>query len=212
MISRIAARLGPTSSATAQNEAAAVYDRRLMTTNRVEFEQSVDGLFRGALKAHEDAALVDELRAAGLDLSRKLAPGYAAEDFYRWMQIAARHRFPGITDEEACREVGRLAVINGLRSTLLGAAVLKAMQLLGVRRSLHRIGRTFRNGNNYIEARVSELSPTAMEIQLGPIVGAASYFEGVLEEGPRQMGVKDVFVTRTRTVGEDVVYRVEWIE
>jgi uncharacterized protein (TIGR02265 family) len=183
-----------------------------MINERVEFEQSADGLFRGALQAHQDAHLVEKLRAAGLDLNRKLAPAYPAEDFYRWVRIAACHLFPGMDEEKACREVGRLAVIRGLKSTMLGRAALTAMQLLGVRRSLKRIGSTFKSGNNYVEARVTELSPTSMEIQLGPLVGPAAYFEGVLDEGPRQMGALDVRVTRARTEGEHIVWRVEWAE
>ncbi|MBX5481218.1 MAG: DUF2378 family protein [Myxococcaceae bacterium] len=123
------------------------------------------------------------------------------------MKIAARQRFPELSEEEECREVGR-----GLNSTLLGKAVLTAMQLLGVRRSLQRIGTTFRQGNNYIQATVKVLAPTSIEVELGPLVGPSAYFEGVLEEGPRQMGAKTMQVTRTRTTGEHITWRVDWTE
>lgn len=183
-----------------------------MNKERVEFEQSAEGLFKGALKAHEDPALVVKLREAGLDLSKKLKPAFPAEDFYRWVKLVAAHQFPQLDEVEACREIGKAAVIRGLRSTLLGSAVLKALQLLGVRRALLKIGWTFKNGNNYIEAKVTELSPTSLDIQLGPLVGPPSYFEGILEEGPRQLGAKTVSVTQSKVEGETITFRVDWTE
>lgn len=183
-----------------------------MSHERVEFEQVADGLLKGAMEALADPQLVEKLRAAGLDLTRKLAPAFPAADFYRWLVIAARHKYPTLSEEEACREVGRLAVIRGMQATMLGSAVLKAMQLLGVRRSLKRIGWSFKNGNNYIEAKVTELSPLSMEIQLGPLVGPASYYEGVLDQGPRMMGAKTVQLTRLRTEGEHIAWQLDWTE
>lgn len=183
-----------------------------MQAERVEFEQVADGLLKGALEVHLDPQLTEKLRAAGLDLSKKFAPAYPAAQFYPWLIIAARHRFPKLSEEEACREVGRLAVIVGMKSTFLGRAALTAMQLLGVRRSLKRIGSSFKHGNNYIEAKVVELGLTSMEVQLGPLVGPASYYEGVLEEGPKQMGARSVQVTRVRTEGEHIAWRVDWTE
>ncbi|MFZ5439319.1 MAG: DUF2378 family protein [Myxococcota bacterium] len=183
-----------------------------MTHERVEFEQVAEGLLKGALEAHLDPQLVERLRAAGLDLTRKLAPAYPAAQFYKWLLIVSRHRFPGMSDEEASREVGRLAVMRGMQSTLIGRAALTAMQLLGVRRSLKRLGSSFKHGNNYIEAKVTELGPTSMEIQLGPLVGPPGYYEGVLEEGPRQVGARTVQLTRLRVDGEHLVWRVDWTE
>lgn len=183
-----------------------------MSNERVEFEQTADGLFRGALQAREDSALVEKLRAAGLDVQKKLAPAYPAADFYRWVRIAATHRFPALSEDDACREVGKLAVTRGLQATLIGVALLKGMQLLGVRRSLSRIGRAFRNGNNYIEATVNEVGPTRVEIRIGPVVGPPGYYEGVLEQGPLLIGAKDVQVERVRTEGEHIVWHVEWTE
>jgi len=178
----------------------------------VEFEQVADGLLKGAMEAHSDPQLVAKLRMAGLDLGRKLAPAFPAADFYRWLVIAARHKYPKLSEVEACREVGRLAVIRGMKSTLLGAAALKAMQMLGVRRSLKRIGTSFKHGNNYSEAKVTELGPTSMEIQLGPLVGPASYYEGVLHEGVRILGGKDGQVTFVRSEGEHIAWRIDWKE
>lgn len=183
-----------------------------MQHERVEFEQTVDGLLKGAMEAHLDPKLVEKLRLAGLDFSKKLPPAVPAADFYRWVVIAGCHRFPELNEVEACREVGKLAVIRGMKSTMLGGALIKAMQLLGVRRSLKRIGVSFKNGNNYVEAKVAELGPTSMEIQLGPLVGPPSYYEGVLVEGPTLLGAKEVQLTQLRTEGEHIVWRLDWKE
>ena len=183
-----------------------------MSTDRVEFEQVADGLLKGALEAHLDAPLVEKLRAAGIDLNKKLPPAFPAADFHRWLLVIARHRFPNLSDDEAFREFGRLAVTRGMQSTFLGRAVLTALQLLGVRRSLKRLGPSFRNGNNYIEAKVAELGPMSMEIQLGPLVVLPSYYEGVLETGALLIGARTVQLTRLRTEGEHHTWRLDWTE
>lgn len=183
-----------------------------MASERIEFEQAVDGLFRGALDAYSDPALVELLRQHGLDLTQKLKPAYPAPDFYRWVRLAARHRFPDVSEAEAVRQVGKLAVRRGLQSTVIGRAVLVSLKLLGIRRSLLKIGRSFRNGNNYIEATVEELAPTSLAIRLGPLVGPKEYVEGVLEEGPLVLGAKTSRVTELRTEGEHHVFQVDWTE
>lgn len=182
-----------------------------MNEHRLEFEQSVDGLFRGALQADKDAGLCALLKRSGLDLE-KLQPAYPAADFYRWVQIAAKHRFPELDGDEACAEVGRLAVQRGLNSTFIGRALLQTMKLLGVRRSLLRIGRSFKNGNNYIEANVVERGERSLEISLEPVVGPAGYFHGVIEEGTRVLGAKDVEVVRNEGPGERITFLLEWTE
>lgn len=180
--------------------------------DRLEFEQTVDGIFRGALGAFGDPSLVEALKAAGLDLTRKLAPAYRPEDVYLWMRVAARHAFPALSEEEGCRRVGQLSVERGMRSTLHGRAVLHFLKLVGVRRSLLVLQSAFRHGNNYIEAKATDVGERAMEVHLGPLVGPVTYFEGVLEAGPKQMGAREVQVTRLRTEGEFVTFRVEWTE
>ena len=91
-------------------------------------------------------------------------------------------------------------------------AVVKALKLLGIRRSLHKIGWTFKNGNNYIGATVKELGPTALEIQLGPLVGPAGYYEGIRETGPRLLGAKTATVKEVAREGEHVTWHVAWTE
>jgi uncharacterized protein (TIGR02265 family) len=180
-------------------------------TQRLEYEQSADGLFRGALRAHEHPGARAALREAGLDLER-LAPAYPADQFYRWVGVATRQLFPELDERAGYKKAGMLAVERGLRSTLIGNAVLQVLKVIGVRRSLLRIGRTFRSGNNYIDAKVTEVGPTTLEIELGPLMGPTAYFEGVLEEGPRQLGAKTVRVGEAGRTGEHVTFRLDWTE
>lgn len=183
-----------------------------MSQERVEFEQVIDGLMTGAMEALKDPPLVEKLRAAGLDLTKKLKPAYPAFEFFGWLSIAARHRYPTLSDEAAVRELGRLAVRRGLQATFLGRAVLTAARLLGARRSLKRLGTSFKNGNNYIEAKVTELGPTSLEIQLGPLVGPRSYYEGILEECPVMFDAREIQLSLLRTEGEHLTWRLDWKE
>lgn len=180
-----------------------------MPDERFEFGQTLEGLVLAA-DAQHNAALVGALREAGLDLSAKLKPAYPAKEAFALMAIVARHTFPGRSDDEAMRELGRLAVRRGLEATFLGRAVLQAAKLLGLRRSLKRLGAVMKNGNNYVEGAVHELSPRALEIQLGPLVGPRSYYQGILEECPVLLGGRDASVTHVRDDGEHTVWRVEW--
>lgn len=181
-----------------------------MPEERIEFGQVLDGLFLGAMEGLKDPALVEKLRAGGLDLNGKLALAYPAATFFRFAAIAANHRYPSLDETEAMRELGRLAVRRGMESTLMGRAVLKAAQLLGVRRALKRVGRMMKNGNNYIEGMANELSPTSMEVQLGPLVGPKSYYEGILEESAVILGGKNVKLVHLRNEGEHVLWRIDW--
>ena len=111
-----------------------------MTQQRFEYSQTVDGTFRGALGADRDAGLNRVLLQAGLDLSR-IAPAYPAADFYRWMRLAARHRWPDLPEAEGCRLIGRLCIERGLASTTLGRGVLQFIRILGPRPAFLRNGR-----------------------------------------------------------------------
>ena len=181
-----------------------------MAQERFEFRQTIEGLLLGAFEARGDAELLSKLRNEGLDLTANLQPAYPAAVFFRFVGVAARHRFPDQPEVDAMREVGRLAVRRGLEATLLGRAVLQAAKLLGVRRAMKRFGTVMKNGNNYIDGKVTELSPNALELELGPLVGPRSYYEGVLEECPRMLGAHDIVVTHLRDDGEHACWRVEW--
>lgn len=183
-----------------------------MVAERLEFEQTVEGYFRGAMEALSDPALLELLKAEGLDLTKKMKPAYPAAEFFRWVRVATRHKYADLSEEEAFREGGRVAVRRGLQSTVLGRAVLVSLKLLGVRRSLLKIGRSFRNGNNYIEASVEELGPTSVAVKLGPLVGPVAYYEGILETGPLLLGAKTCTVRVTDTQGEHHVFLVDWTE
>ncbi|MFT3710875.1 MAG: DUF2378 family protein [Archangium sp.] len=183
-----------------------------MRDERFEFAQVLDGLFIGAMEALKDPPLVEKLRKAGLDLTVKLQPAYPPATFFKYVVIAAKHRYPELDDAGAVRELGRLAVRRGMEATFIGRAVLKAAQLLGPRRALKRLGTAMKNGNNYVEGKVTELSPTSLEIQLGPLVGPKAYYEGVLEESPRMLGGKDIKLTHLRDEGEHSIWRLDWAE
>ncbi len=180
--------------------------------NRLEFEQSVDGLFYGAIDALSRPQLKERLRTAGLDLDGRLAPAYPAEQFYRWVKIAAAELHPELSEDEACNRIGRLAVEKGLESTVLGRALLVVLKMYGTRRSMQRITKSFRNGNNYIEVTVNELAPTRLELIFNTVMETPGYFHGVLEAGLVTLGAKEPRVERRPQDGESCTYLLEWRE
>lgn len=178
--------------------------------NRLEFEQAVEGLFFGALRAHEHPGLKNRLRAAGLDLDHRLAPAYPAEDFYRWVRLSASELFPEVTEDEGCKRIGRLAVERGLESTVLGRALLVVLKMVGIRRTFERLNRSFRNGNNYIEVETIDRGPTALDLRFNTVMGTPGYFEGILEAGMDLFQVSSYRIERRPHEGEGCTFMLRW--
>jgi uncharacterized protein (TIGR02265 family) len=87
---------------------------------------------------------VAKLKVAGLDLNRPVMPGYPADDFQRWVRLAAAHIDPHLPLEEAVKLLGRRSV-PGLEDTLIGRALSSGLKLIGLRRVMERVQRIFRN-------------------------------------------------------------------
>lgn len=152
------------------------------------------------------------LRDAGLDLQAKLKPAYPAEDFFRWIKLAAAHLHPTLSERDAAKKIAEAAVHKGLQATLLGRALLAMMKAIGVRRALLQIGRSFKHGNNYVDATVTEKGPTAMEIRFNTVMDTPGYFEGILESGARLLHARNVRVTELAAEGEALSFRIEWTD
>lgn len=59
-------------------------------TERLMFDHVVEGMFHRALGKRLSAAGREQLRAAGLDLSKPLRPAYPMEQYFGFLEIAAK--------------------------------------------------------------------------------------------------------------------------
>jgi uncharacterized protein (TIGR02265 family) len=184
-------------------------ERSLGTSRWVVFEHTVEGLFRGVLRERLSALGRRELREAGVDLSRPLLPAYDYPTWRRCLEIAAADVYPTRSRPEAWRQLGR-DVVNGMVGTVLGRAMVSVARLLGPLRSLRRLNTTLRSADNYVEARLTELSPTCCEVWINEVMDQPTYYQGVLEASVALTGARDIQVRVLDREGRGARLRVEW--
>jgi uncharacterized protein (TIGR02265 family) len=186
-------------------------ERSSAQQRRLVFEHTIEGLFRISLRHRLSALAWQLLREAGLDLSRPLAPAYPYETWKRALEISVADLYPFLPREEAWRRMGR-DVVDGMMRTVLGRAMVGVSRLLGPLRSLRRLNNTLRSADNYVESRLTELSPTSCEVWINEVMEQPSYYQGVLEACLTLAGGREI---RTRLLSRDgrgARFHVEWEE
>lgn len=171
------------------------------------FSQAVDGLVR-ALKPRLTETAKDEIKALGIDLRKPLDPGYTLPVWVQVMRYGAQLIAPHRSEAEQMEELGR-RFIDGYEETIVGRALLATMRLLGPRRTLERMSRNFRTGNNYTEAKLVAKGDTEFELWLSS-VRAPAFYRGMLMAGIGRTGAKDLEV---KVVGHDeqgATFNVSW--
>ena len=101
------------------------------------------------------------------------------------------------------------AFIRGFERTLIGRAQLSLLQLIGPRRTLDRLTRSFRNANNYTTANLRELAPKHFEIEFG-FVQIPGFYRGVLDAGLRAVGANDLSVELAKREALAATFTVRW--
>lgn len=176
---------------------------------RVVFESVLEGLFLKALRPRLTPKLRSRLlNEVQIDL-QALPPAIAYATWLKCMEVAADELYPSHPREEAFQELG-CVLVRGFFETLVGRALRGMVQLLGAKRTLLRMDRNLRNGNNYSETRLTELGPAHYELWCNE-GGIMRYsLMGIVREGLAVTGVKDLRVTIARTDGESVTFDVSW--
>ena len=176
---------------------------------QLEFARSVEGTFIKGLGPDLTPEVKAKLRLAGLDLDRQLQPAYPAEQFHKWVKMAALEVYQNEPEDDACRRVG-FRTIAGLEDTVLGRALAAGLKLIGPKRSLQRLDRIFRNNNNYQQATVTELGDTAARVELSHVYGLPSFYQGVFEAAMKVTGAKSTRITVVSLTPPGAVFQVDW--
>jgi uncharacterized protein (TIGR02265 family) len=176
---------------------------------RVVFDNTVHGLFRIALQEKLSLQARHALREVGLDLDGKLQPAYPLPLWMRCLDIAVQDSFPDLDREEAYRQLGQLLVLRASEA-VLGRGMLAFGRALGPRRLLLRMNHHFRNADNFIQAHITELSPTSFEVRLDESLGLPSYYQGILEASLGAAGAHRPTVRCVQAQGTSCTYVVTW--
>lgn len=179
-----------------------------MTAEKVVFEQTIDGLFLRALGSRIKAPTRERLRGVGLDLDKKLMPAYPFPVWMKALRAVAEDLYPGETMDVAMFKVGE-SFIDGYNETLLGRALLGMLKVLGPRRAIQRATANFRTGNNYTDAKASELGPTAMELWMNEVGDFPTFTGGIVSGALKAAGVEPKIEVASYD-GHACTYRVTW--
>lgn len=175
---------------------------------QVVFEQTMEGLLR-AVRPRLTQKCKARLREAGLNVDAALLPAYPFEVWMKCLLASAEETWPGATREQALFHLGE-AFIEGYRETFLGRAVLGLIRVLGPRRAIHRATRNFRSGNNYTEARVTELGPACLELWMNEVGPYPTFTQGLVEAALRASGVVPKVEIKDHD-GHACTYRCTWV-
>ena len=179
----------------------------MQASQRVVFGHTMSALLERCA-----GGLTDEKWAqlAALGVSRTtLLPAYEFEIWCRVLEYLARETHPGLEIGDAELALGR-GFIEKYASTLLGAALFGLLRLLGTKRTIQRLTRSFRTGTSFTQIEIAEETPTGCLLQFNVVEPRGRMTEGVLSKGLEQAGIPGVRVKLESHVGESATYRVQW--
>ena len=173
------------------------------------FQHAIEGLFLMGLKGRVTDDVKRQLRTAGLDLDKPLAASCSRAQWNRYVQIAVAGIWAGEPDAVAYHAMGRRLAL-GYTETLVGRAVAGVLRLIGPRRTLERMDRSFRSGNNYTVCRLTQRSPTEASFWINETTLHPAMTTGLLEAGLELSGAKGSKIDIEGQDAEGCAYRVTW--
>lgn len=183
-----------------------------MESQRLVFPNLVEGLVRATGNA-VTPSLKAALRQQGLDLDKKFPPAWEVSNVGAWLDLFAEAKSPGAARDEALRLLGR-AFIDGWRGTLVGGAMSVVLRTVGPERSLSRLQRAFRTGDNFTIVTVTPLDTPPpwklARVHFNESWQRPSYFLGVLEAGSVLVGARHPEITAEPSRGNDVSFLLRY--
>ncbi|MCY1072924.1 DUF2378 family protein [Archangium lansingense] len=182
-----------------------------MSETPLVFNHTVQGLFSRTFPDGVPPELKAQLRVAGVDLDKPLLPAYPTTVWSRCIDLGARAAFPDEPRRElAWRRMGE-RMIDGYQDSMIGRAMFSMLQVLGPRRMLQRAQKNFRTGNNYSEVRITEVSPTEMELWFNETDDVLRHFTvGLVLAGMRAGGADEPQVRLHDMDAKGFTMRATW--
>jgi uncharacterized protein (TIGR02265 family) len=172
------------------------------------FDHTVESVLR-TLKRPIPPEQIAGLDALGIDLSKPLLPAYPVETYTALIDFVARQRWPELSPEEGTFQVGRAFIETYTEMTLLGRAAKGVLRTIGPHRTIERMSRTYRTANNYTETRLQRLGPASYELWFN-YSRQPHYFRGMVQATLEICKVKQLEVTISSRVGDELTLHVSW--
>lgn len=173
------------------------------------YDVGVESLFRG-LGDKVTPALRERIRALGIDLDQKLLPGYAKDVWVRVVDEVARTLSTSGDLAAARRELGH-AISRGFAESTMGKLMAPGVRLMGVRRMLLRLPKSFTMSNNFMRVAVAQTGERTVRVEMNEPVPSAEFLAGVIEAIVTYSGGKSSTVTWS-PAGELTVFTITWVE
>jgi uncharacterized protein (TIGR02265 family) len=147
---------------------------------------------------------------AGLGVERdKRLPAYEFTCWCETVAYLARALYPSLEVGEAEYRLGS-DFIERYAHTLIGRALFTVLRLLGPRRVLGRMARSFRTGTNFTQADVIEETATSALLRIASVEPRARFTHGILARGLALAGIPAVQVRLESIDGDAAFFRVSW--
>lgn len=176
-------------------------------SEKLIFSQTVEGLLR-SLGGKLTPELVAGMQARGIDPAATLLPAYPQETFTTVVTWLAAQLYPKLPVDDAIAQVGR-GFMDGYGETMVGRAMLAMIRLIGPRRTLERVTRQFRTGNNYSDTRLTARSATEYDLWVNE-VSMVGWYLGIIARGVELAGAKGVKVTLLSHDASGANFHVTW--
>lgn len=176
-------------------------------TDKLIFSQTFEGLFRAAAPAL-DAPMVAALRGVGIDPEAELRPAYPLSVFHDTVRLLGQRLFPDERPDAQARRLGR-QFMDGYALTMVGRAMVGMMRVIGPRRTLERLSRQFRTGNNFSETKLTEQAPGRSQLWCNQ-VSLPGWYEGIISRGLEFAGARDVTVQLIRQDEQGAAFEIRW--
>ncbi len=157
----------------------------------IVFQHAVEGLIR-TLGRPLEREVEERFQAAGVSVERVL-PAYPYTTWIRMLEIVADVHSPGAPREQAMFALGQRFLL-AFGDTVMGKALLTALAIMGPKRALEQLTRSFRTANNFSETRVVPLGPNHWDVWCSH-VAHPDWYRGLLTAGLLQAGAHWVEVT-----------------
>jgi len=183
-----------------------------MNSEKLVYAQTVEALFVRALENRLTPACREHLKAAGLDLDRKLQRHYTLDQWKDFLRIAAAHVYGGVPAEAAYYSLGE-RFMDAYFGTFFGRAVLGVAKLAGPRRLLLCAGNGFRASNDFSEVAIVERGPTSLELKMNDVLADQPTFAaGLLARAVELAGGWRVVALPEEFDGQAATIHLHWSE
>jgi len=188
-------------------------------TEPVVFSTVADGA-RRAFGARLTPDLFARLKAVGFDL-QDVQAAYSLAPFLDAIRLLASEFFPGEPPAEQYRRLGHEFMV-GYQQTALGLAVLTMGRVVGLKRTLLRMGRNLHTTGNYIDVDAREVGPKEVHVTTrirqefrgivtpGQLCIINGYRVGVFEATFEALGGRGEAVMDGPPDRPDVVFQLRW--